>query len=63
MLEKTRISFEAIEQRLSTIEDYLIKLVTALETQTSVKSLSEEISQLKKEVACLTDERTIFKKN
>lgn len=63
MIERNRISLESIDKRLTVIENHLVKLVTVFEKQTSGKALSEEINELKKEVACLADERTIFKKN
>lgn len=61
MLEKTKTTLESIDKRLSVIEDYFVRLTIALEKQTSGKALNEEIVQLRKDVACLAEERTIFK--
>lgn len=63
MIEKSRLTLETIDKRLSNIEKVLYTIVNALEKQTSGKALNEELKELKKEVACLADERTIFKKN
>ncbi len=62
MIERNRLNLESIDKRLSVIEEYLVKVVHLFEKQTSGKALNEELNQLKKEVACLADERTIFKK-
>lgn len=63
MIERNKLTLENIDKRLNVIEEYLVKLVTLFEKQTSGKALNEELTKLKKEVACLADERTIFKKN
>lgn len=61
MIEKSRLTLETIDKRLSNIEKVLYAIVNALEKQTSGKALNEEIVQLRKDVACLAEERTIFK--
>lgn len=62
MTDRTKISLESIDKRLSNIEMFLIRLVQAMETETTGKALTEQIAEVKKDLACLEDERTIFKK-
>lgn len=62
MTDRTKISLESIDKRLSTIETFLMRLVQAMETETTGKALTEQIAEVKKDLACLEDERTIFKK-
>lgn len=61
MIEKSRLTLEEIAKHLETIEMFLTRLVESLEISTSGKALNEEIVQLRKDVACLAEERTIFK--
>lgn len=62
MTETTRLTLQDISDRLTRIENLFSQLVDLLGNHLSVRSIEEEVKELKTEVACLTDERTIFNK-
>lgn len=62
MTNGTKITLESIDKRLGNIENFLVRLVEAMEKETTGKALTEQIAEVKKDLACLQDERTIFKK-
>lgn len=62
MLKDRQVTLKDLASRIANIETYLIKLVDALEQITSVKSLKQEIEEIKTDVLKLADERNIFNK-
>jgi len=62
MVEQTRATLNMIAKRIENIETSLIKLLDIFENLTSAKALTEEISEIKKEVLKLSEERNIFNK-
>ena len=62
MRKDTIVTLDRIDQRLDNIEKALMSLLDVFENITSSKSLTEEITELKKEVAKLSEERSIFNK-
>lgn len=62
MIEHTRATIDTINKRLENIETCLMKLIDVFENVTEVKALSEEIKEIKKDVAKLSEERNIFNK-
>ena len=62
MIEDTRITLNEIAKRIENIENSLIKLLDVFETLTSAKALTEEITEIKRDVLKLAEERNIFNK-
>lgn len=60
MLEQNRKTLKSIDERLTKIEGYFSQLLDLLGNHLSAKTMEEELTELKKELACLTEERTIF---
>lgn len=62
MKADTQVTLNELAERIKNIETSLLKLVDCFEQVTSVKSLHEEIVEIKKEVAKFSEERNIFNK-
>ena len=62
MIEDTRITLNEIAKRIENIENSLIKLLDVFETLTSAKALTEEITEIKRHVLKLAEQRNIFNK-
>lgn len=62
MLEQNRKTLQSIDERLTKIEGYFSQLLELLGNHLSAKTMEEELIELRKELECLTEERTIFNK-
>lgn len=62
MLQETQVTLNKLAERIENIETSLLKLVDCFEQITAVKSLHEEIIEIKKDVAKLAEEHNIFNK-